>query len=65
VKVIEGIKQGHDNTCHSIDTYATGNITNRSNGQLSLPGMVRPENTKEGSITVPLTSCLTVLETAV
>ncbi len=33
-------------------------------GQPSLWGMVRPGNTKEGSITVPLTSCLTGLESA-
>jgi hypothetical protein len=30
-----------------------------------LPGMVKPGNTKWGSITVPLTSCLTGLESAV
>ncbi len=32
--------------------------------QLSFNGMVRPGNTKGGSITVPLTSCLTGLESA-
>ncbi len=34
-------------------------------GQLSFPEMVRPGNTKGGSITVPLTFCLTGMELAV
>ncbi len=34
-------------------------------GELCFPGMVRPGNTKGGSITVPLTSCLTGFESVV
>ncbi len=33
-----------------------------SGGLLALPANIRPGNTKEGSITVPLTSCLIGLE---
>jgi hypothetical protein len=57
--------------CHYDDrnSFIIQATKHNSNGfdkfkNLTNSGMVRSENTKEGSITVPLTSCLTGLESA-